>query len=104
MDSKVTSILSYLGILWLVAFFAGTKDEKSIYHLRQGFGLLVVGFVAGFILGIVLSIVPSLSFLGGILGLLFLALLVIGIINVTKDEQKPLPFFGKSFENIGFIK
>ena len=38
MSSKVTSVLSYFGLIgWLIAFFAGTKDDKSIYHLKQGF-------------------------------------------------------------------
>lgn len=51
MTPKVQSILSYLGILWLIAFFAG-KDQRndlSKYHLKQGLGLFItaVAFNAG---------------------------------------------------------
>ncbi|GJH39491.1 hypothetical protein RCZ04_00410 [Capnocytophaga sp. HP1101] len=105
MDSKVTSILSYFGILWLVAYFAGTKDEKSIYHLKQGFGLFVVGFAFGIILRILMVISATVAGIVSLLGIVLLVLFIIGVINAVKEEQKPLPLFGKSFEkSFNFIK
>ena len=104
MDSKVTSVLSYFGLLWLIAFFFGKKDEKSIYHLKQGFGLLVVGFLFGIVLQILFSVSPTIAGIFSLLGIVLLVLFIIGVINAVKEEQKPLPLIGKSFENISFIK
>ena len=90
MDSKVTSILSYFGVLWLVAYFAGTKDEKSLYHLKQGFGLFILP--------------ANLTMIASVVGLVVLVLFIFGLINAIKEENKPLPIVGKSFESFDFIK
>ncbi len=44
---KVQSILSYIGILWLVAFFAGKEERNDLsrYHLKQGLGLSIVAIL-----------------------------------------------------------
>ena len=101
MDSKVTSILSYFGILWLVAYFAGTKDEKSLYHLKQGFGLFLISIV----FNILYFILPAnLTIVASVVGLVVLVLFIFGLINAIKEEKKPLPIVGKSFEGFNFIK
>ena len=101
MDSKVTSILSYFGVLWLVAYFAGTKDEKSLYHLKQGFGLFLISIV----FNILYFILPAnLTMIASIVGLVVLVLFIFGLINAIKEEKKPLPIVGKSFEGFTFIK
>ncbi|WP_311334350.1 hypothetical protein [Capnocytophaga sputigena] len=101
MDSKVTSILSYLGILWLVAYFAGSKDEKSIYHLRQGFGLFLLSIVFNILY---FSLPAKLTMIASIVGLFLFVLFILGLINAIKEEKKPLPIVGKSFEGFTFIK
>ena len=104
MDSKVTSILSYFGILWLVAYFAGTKDEKSIYHLKQGFGLFLVSLVFGIVIQILIRISTSLALVGTVLWIVLSVLFIFGLINAIKEEKKPLPLVGKAFEGFNFIK
>ena len=105
MDTGVTSVLSYFGLLWLIAFFFGKKDEKSIYHLKQGFGLFVVGFLFGIVLQILFSVSATIAGIVSLLGIILLVLFIIGVINAIKEEQKPLPLFGKSFErSFSFIK
>lgn len=101
MTPKVQSILSYLGILWLVAFFVG-KDERnnlSKYHLKQGLGLFIIAVVFNVGAGILLSIIPSLTFVMGIIGFVFLILVVLGIITAANEVKKPLPVIGKFFED-----
>ena len=100
MDSKVTSILSYFGVLWLVTYFAGTKDEKSLYHLKQGFGLFLISIVFNILSLISGEAANVISYVG----IVFLVLTIIGIINALKSGQKPLPIIGKSFEGFDFIK
>lgn len=105
MSSKVTSVLSYFGLIgWLIAFFAGTKDDKSIYHLRQGFGLFLITFVFGIVIQILLRISTSLALVGTVLWIVLLVLFILGLINAIKEEKKPLPIVGKSFEGFTFIK
>lgn len=100
MDSKVQSILSYLGILWLLAYFLGKeqRDEVSRFHLKQGLGLIIVSFVGSFILGILAFIVPSLAIISNIYGLLMLILIIIGIVNAVNQKMKPLPVIGDMFK------
>lgn len=105
MSSKVTSVLSYFGLIgWLIAFFAGTKDDKSIYHLRQGFGLVLLSIVFGIVIQILLRISESLALVGTVLWIILLVLFILGLINALKEEKKPLPIVGKSFEGFNFIK
>lgn len=101
MTPKVQSILSYLSILWLIAFFMG-KDERndfSKYHLKQGLGLFITAAVINLGAGMLLYIVPALAFLIGIIGLVFLILMVLGIITAANEVKKPLPLIGKLFED-----
>ena len=105
MSSKVTSVLSYFGLIgWLIAFFAGTKDDKSIYHLRQGFGFVLLSIVFGIVIQILVRISTSLALVGTVLWIILLVLFILGLINALKEEKKPLPIVGKSFEGFNFIK
>ena len=105
MSSKVTSVLSYFGLIgWLIAFFAGTKDDKSIYHLKQGFGLILLSIVFGIVIQILVRISTSLALVGTVLWIVLLVLFILGLINAIKEEKKPLPIVGKSFESFDFIK
>ena len=105
MSSKVTSVLSYFGLIgWLIAFFAGTKDDKSIYHLKQGFGLILLSIVFGIVIQILVRISTSLALVGTVLWIVLLVLFIFGLINAIKEENKPLPIVGKSFEGFSFIK
>lgn len=71
MIPKVQSVLSYLGILWLIAFFVGKdqRNDRSGYHLEQGLGLFVTAAVFNLCAGILLFIVPSITFVISIFGL-----------------------------------
>lgn len=106
MTPKVQSILSYIGILWFVAFFVGQeiRNDLSRYHLKQGLGLLAVTLILNVVVGIVVMIVPVLSSIWGAVSIVFLILMVLGIITAANEVEKPLPFIGKMFEDkFGFI-
>ena len=105
MNSKVTSIVSYFSLIgWLIAFFAGTKDEKSVYHLRQSFGLIVANFVLVVLYRILARVSESLGFVVGLLALVLFVFWIIGLINAINQNQKPIPLIGKYFEGITSIK
>ena len=63
------AILAYFGPLVLVPILAARESRFAQYHANQGLVLLIVGIV-------------------------FLVLAVIGIINASKGEMKPLPVIG----------
>lgn len=100
MDNKTISIISYLTIIgWLIAFFQ-YKDNKTPqvkFHLEQSLGIFIFAVLWGIAIRIVLSLMPVLGSLASILSLLPLVLIVIGIINASKELQKPVPVIGEYF-------
>ena len=101
MTPKVQSILSYIGILWLVAYFGGKQERNDLskYHLKQGLGLWIIAVIFNIAIYIVVMIVPSLAVILSALSLIFLILMIFGIINAANEVRKPLPVIGKMFED-----
>ena len=100
MDNKTLSVISYITIIgWIISVVMGKDNANSLlkYHLRQSFGL----FIFGILLGIVLQIIMSITglYVLGYIGLINLALMIIGIINAANEAEKPLPLIGKMFED-----
>lgn len=109
-DGRLMAILSYFGILALIPFFAEKNNKYVQAHAKIGMNL----FILEAIVAVASSIVPGIlaltiiliplailvGILAGALGIFFLVVSIIGIINVINDEVKPLPLIGK----IQFIK
>jgi uncharacterized membrane protein len=99
LDSNNTmSILSYVGILWLIPFFSTKKDDFLNFHLKQGAVLLAIE-VALFVLESVFWRMGGLISLGFLVTLVFS---VMGIMNVLQNKKVELPLIGhlSSFFNI----
>lgn len=110
LSAKVCNVISYFGILWLVAYFLGDKS-KCKYHLNQGLLLflfsniiiVVIIIISNVLLEAIVTIAPwwfslFLSF-GSLLGniaivIITFAMFVIGIVHAVKDEEKPIPIIG----------
>ena len=90
-DDKVIGILSYLGILWVVAYilYGKKKSDYNIFHLRQGLGLFII-VIANMIIGRI----PVIGWLSIFIGLAVLVFAIMGIIGAAKGEQKELPLIG----------
>ncbi len=99
MSSKAQAVLSYLGILWLLAYFAGknNRDQFSAYHLRQGLGLIISSLLFVIILSILMAIAPSIAFIFNLFSLLIFILMIVGILHAINNVEKPLPFIGEYF-------
>ena len=101
-NNKAMAIIAYLGILVLVPIF-GAKDSKfARFHANQGLLLCIsaiVYFIAESIVNaLLLSISWRLSFVAALLsliGLVFVVLMVIGMINAGNGRAKELPVIGK---------
>ncbi|MDF2515314.1 MAG: putative rane protein [Sphingobacterium sp.] len=100
MNPKVQSILSYIGILWLIAYFGGKsqRNDFSTYHLKQGLGLLLFSFLFGVIMNLVAILSASIAGILAYVGVVFFIVMVIGIINAANDVKKPLPLVGELFD------
>lgn len=103
MNNKTLAILSYVTLIgWLVSFFsskdATPKSTLVNYHLKQGLGIAIVSILFSVALSVIASIIPALGFLG-MVGLVFIIFMVIGIINAMNEQLKPIPVFGKFFED-----
>ena len=110
MDNKTLALVSYITIIgWLISFFSYKGQEKNSlvsYHLKQSFGLFVATMVLYIAFWILATILVMISFSLAVLvsgiyslaSLVIFVLVVIGIINASKGEEKPLPIIGKMFE------
>ena len=96
--NKVLGILAYLGILFLVPLLAAPQSRFAKYHANQGLILFLTWIIIGigstifsfipFLGWIVYALISKLLYLGG------LVFVVLGIVNASKGECKPLPFIG----------
>lgn len=99
-SDKATRILSYLGWLWLVAYFAGNKEDEK-FHINQGLVLMLFetgySFIGGIIQGTVSMFSPlfvPINLLIVAVGIFLLVLQIMGIVNACHDEEKELPIIG----------
>jgi len=102
-NNKVMGILAYFGILFLIPLLAAKDSQYARFHTNQGIVLFIFDIVM-WIISLVVNFVITfaslgiLSFVGTIisnlLGLLCLALIIVGIVNACSGEPKKLPIIG----------
>jgi len=99
--NKIFGILAYIGILCLVPILAAKDSPYGKYHANQGlvlFLLEIVIMISLYIINVVvLSVIPALYMVTAILGLIWVApliLLILGIINAAAGKCVPLPVIG----------
>lgn len=109
---KLYSILSYIGILWIVGLLVKEKDNKTVkFHVGQGMLVTILSFIISvinnvvisnifvttdYILGIAYKKVTGLGLaIEGVLSLITLAFMIIGIVNAANNKEDELPVIGK---------
>jgi uncharacterized membrane protein len=110
---KLYSILSYVGILWIIGLLVKEKDDKSLrFHVGQGMLLFIVFSASSVVLRIFSNIlvfvmsslfsdfgaVVSVFFLILVYGFVYifqLILMIIGIVNASNGKEDALPIIGK---------
>jgi len=85
------AIVAY--IIFFIPLLTESKNDPFVkFHVKQG----LVLFIGGVIVGIISYILPwQLLMISRLLDLGLFALMIIGILNASKGEQKPLPVIGK---------
>jgi uncharacterized membrane protein len=96
-DSKVVmGILAYIGPLVIVSYLVAKNEPFVKFHIKQGLVLFVLSVILWFLLSSPLAFVLYM-FSWVIFPVLFV-FSVIGIVNVVKGEEKPLPLIGRFSE------
>ncbi|MDD3101838.1 MAG: hypothetical protein PHE59_01690 [Patescibacteria group bacterium] len=92
------AIIAY--IIFFVPLLTDAKNDPFVkFHVKQGLTLLITGIIVW----ILSSFLPwSLWRIGQLLDLFVFVLMIIGIMNASKGEEKPLPIIGKFAENFKF--
>ena len=102
---KGMSVLSYLGLLWLIPFFVNTRRNNPYvrFHMNQGLILLIISLIILVIGAVVCAVLDFfwLGFISSIVGVavdfvqfIIFAFEILGIVNVLKNTAKELPFIG----------
>jgi uncharacterized membrane protein len=92
-DAKKNKGIAMVAYIVFFVPLISAKDSKfAMYHANQGLILLIAAVAAN----VVLSLIPILGWfiMGLILPLVILGFAIIGIINASKGEMKPLPYIG----------
>ncbi len=90
--NKVMAMLGYL-IFFLPLLLA--KDSKfARYHANQATWVFIISLVASIVFGMVAGFLPApLNAVSSVPSIFSLIYFVLGIMNVSKGEMKPLPGF-----------
>jgi len=116
--NKGMAVLSYIGILVLIPFFAEKTSKYVRFHVIQGMyllcldiGVIIISILLGFIRtphtlwGIVYYTTPwPISLITWLLSLGLLAFAIIGIVNAATGKAKELPLIGAIGKKIGIFK
>ena len=96
-NDKNMAMIGY--ILFFVPLLA-VKNRSSFlnYHVNQGLGLFIVALVGSVALNAIFG--WRFYMISNIWNLLMIILAVLGIVNVSKNETKPLPAIGNWFHLI----
>lgn len=106
-DNRVFAALSYLGLLILIPIFCARRSYFARFHANQGLILLlssaaysvvrrILTRVLDILFGSFLSIIPgAFSLVTTALGIFFLILLILGIVNAATGRARELPLIGR---------
>ncbi len=100
-QSKTIAIISYLTVIgWIIAFIMRQneqpRNELSRFHLRQSFGINLLGFALSLIQYVIYML--HLNFINNLLGLGIFILWILGLIAAIQGKFNPVPLVGKWFE------
>lgn len=101
-DNRLMALLAYLGPLALVPYLAAKQSPFAQYHALRGLNLFLLEVAYGVGAALLSGLFTLVWFrLGLALGLLFnigwlffVAMSIIGIVNVCNGEKKDLPLVG----------
>ena len=96
-DNKGMAYIAY--IIFFIPLLTDAKNDPFVkYHVKQG----LVLWIAGIILAII-NIIPIIGQIIWMIGAIYLFVCwIIGLVNVSKGEKKPMPGIGQFGEKFNF--
>lgn len=112
-QNKTMAVLAYFGLLVLIPIFAAKQSKFARFHANQGLVLCIAAAAVNVVWVIFSSIIRGilysvwtlwsvysvisaiLGLIGFALGIAFLVLMILGIINAASGKAKELPILGK---------
>ncbi|MGB8815903.1 MAG: hypothetical protein WCC74_01505 [Minisyncoccia bacterium] len=91
-NDKTMAIIAYI-IFFIPLLAVKNRSQFLNYHTNQGAILFIIGLAGSIILTNILHI----YFLSNIWGLIMFVFMILGIMNASKNEMKPLPIIGNLF-------
>lgn len=96
-EVSVMGVLAYIGPLVLVPYLTAQHDPFVKFHTRQGLTLFGVEIVV-WVLSMMFWFLAPLIML---IQLVIFIFAIVGIVNVVKKKQAPLPIIGGFADNLG---
>ena len=97
-NNKILALFSYLGFLFIIPLIAAPNSKYARFHANQGIILFLCSVVYGAISGVLTAIFRfPLAFIPAIfnlVGIVFLVLMIIGIVNAVNGKAQELPVIG----------
>ena len=100
-QNKVMAILAYIGILVFIPIFAAPQSKFARFHANQGLTLFIFEIAYGLIMTVLGATVGKVPVAGaiiiavcGLVGLIWLILIICGIVNAVNGKAKELPVLG----------
>lgn len=92
--------MAYLAyIIFFIPLLTDAKNDPFVkYHVKQGLILVIAHVILA-----VINIIPILGQIIWMVGVIFLFVCwILGLINVSKGQKKPLPLIGSIGEKFNF--
>lgn len=88
--NKMMAILAY--IIFFIPLLAAKDSKFAMYHANQGLNLFLTAIIGNIVLGFI----PILGwlFMVTLFPITIIVFAIMGIINASKGEMKPLPLIG----------
>ncbi len=90
--------LSYFGLLLIIPAVIQKDNPYTVYHVKQGMGLLIVNVLTTFICLSINTILIVCQITSAVL----LVIIVFGVLNAISGKVKPLPIIGFIGELLNF--
>ncbi len=107
-QGKAMATVAYFGLPgFLVAYLTSKENRYVLYHAQQSLVIMLTWMLSGFlwilcfipVIGLIFMVIYTLF-----IGIPLLTLFIIGLVNASGGQVKPLPIVGKLGLKVGIVR